>query len=409
VDGNYQLTGRHLFIAGTGRAGTSFLVRFLAELGFDTHLSRKADSPSWDENANAGLEDAPFLTENEDLPYVIKSPWLYAYIDALIRSGTFRADAVVIPVRDLAEAAISRSVVERRAIHQNAAWMSELNPSWEQWGHVPGGIIYSLNPVDQGRLLAVGFHHLVQRLVAADIPIIFVAFPRLAEDSGYLLDKLRPLLAPEVGEAMFRAAHARVADESKIRVSGEIHFTSCRIQPHFANVVGYPSHDELDAIALRRELGRLRLQISGLQQETSSLAHLARLRSVTIDEQEDQHRRVLEAFEIAHSKATAEQRQAREERDAAVAEVSNIKEEMYRTVQEISDRLALLQDKYSLELQQARELEHKVVQLCTSRSWRLMRPYRAIGWIARRVGRAFFGERAFRRERRYIPLSSSGD
>jgi len=37
---------RHLVISGTGRAGTSFLVRWLTEMGLDTHLSRRgADAP----------------------------------------------------------------------------------------------------------------------------------------------------------------------------------------------------------------------------------------------------------------------------------------------------------------------------------------------------------------------------
>jgi hypothetical protein len=52
----------HLFIAGTGRTGTSFLVRYLSELGLDTHISRHGCA-HWDSNANAGLEDAPLANE----------------------------------------------------------------------------------------------------------------------------------------------------------------------------------------------------------------------------------------------------------------------------------------------------------------------------------------------------------
>jgi hypothetical protein len=62
-------------IAGTGRAGTSFLVRYLAEIGLNTHLSTQGET-SWDESANAGLEDDPILARPEDLPYVVKFPWL---------------------------------------------------------------------------------------------------------------------------------------------------------------------------------------------------------------------------------------------------------------------------------------------------------------------------------------------
>ena len=76
----------HLFIAGTGRAGTSFLVQYLHALGLDTHLSRHAD-PSWSQSANAGLEDLPLTSGKDDLPYVVKSPWLGEIIDQVLSGG----------------------------------------------------------------------------------------------------------------------------------------------------------------------------------------------------------------------------------------------------------------------------------------------------------------------------------
>lgn len=373
MDGNYLFTKNHLFIAGTGRAGTSFLVRFLTELGFDTHLSRRSDAAAWDENANAGLEDAPFLDADNDLPYVIKSPWLYACIDEALSNGTFRADAVLIPVRDLTEAATSRSVVERRAIHQSAPWMSEQNPSWEEWGQVPGGIIYSLNPIDQGRLLAVGFHHLVQRLVAADIPVVFLAFPRLVEDAAYLVDKLRPLLPPGIGEDAACAAHARVADRSKVRVGNELQGTGRPPRPQHVRGPGYASPAELEAAALKRELARLRHRLSTVEQEMTHLTE-----QVThLTEQECLQRSAAEELKNALNEAEVAQGQARRERDDAFAALSNLKEETRRTVQELTDRT----------VQRAIALEETIARLRASRSWRLMRPYRVMGSVIRSLGR----------------------
>ena len=49
--------GAHLAIAGTGRAGTSFLVRYLTELGLDTHLARHGEDGSWDEVPQCGIGD----------------------------------------------------------------------------------------------------------------------------------------------------------------------------------------------------------------------------------------------------------------------------------------------------------------------------------------------------------------
>ena len=84
MDEELSLARTHLFIAGTGRAGTSFLVRFLNEVGLDTTLGRLGEQAFWDENANAGLEDTPLSRDREKLPYVIKSPWLYQCIDTLL-------------------------------------------------------------------------------------------------------------------------------------------------------------------------------------------------------------------------------------------------------------------------------------------------------------------------------------
>jgi len=68
-------------IAGTGRAGTSFLVRYLTELGLDTTLARNGDRAGWDAEANAGLEN--LMIAGADLPYVVKSPWISEYAEQI--------------------------------------------------------------------------------------------------------------------------------------------------------------------------------------------------------------------------------------------------------------------------------------------------------------------------------------
>jgi hypothetical protein len=402
VDTNYRFTDRHLFIAGTGRAGTSFLVRYLSELGLDTHLDRHAE-PAWDENANAGLEDVPFLGTREDLPYVIKSPWLYEFIDSLIDNGTFNPDGVIIPVRDLAEAAISRSVLERRSIHQTAPWMCELDSAWEQWGHVPGGIIYSLNPVDQGRLLAVGFHHLVQRLIAADIPTIFLSFPRLVEDSDYLFGKLRPLLPPGIDDAAAGAAHKRIVDTTKVRVSGEVNATRHPASSRTAKVVQYASHAELDAIAVQREIGRLRQQLGKAQQEAADLTERLRANTAAAAEERQRQSETIGRMDTTLANMIAEQEQAGRDRDAARVEAAALRERlrdaeqvlhhsgqamrhaqeaMRYSEQTMSDRIVSLQEQSALEQHRRVALEDAIAGIHASRSWKLTRPYRAIGFVA---------------------------
>ena len=254
---------RHLIIAGTGRAGTSLLVRYLTELGLDTTLARNGDMAEWDAEADAGLENV--LISGNDLPYVIKSPWISEYVDQILSEKQFKIDAFIVPVRALVEAATSRVVLERRAIHQHNTLMAEeFNRTWETYGHTAGGLVYSLNPLDQARLLAVQFHQLVLKASEAGIPIVFPVFPRIATDWKYLHTCLRPILPFEITEDAACAAHAKVADAAKVRITGEI------IKDTPSNVIyerelkpgpQYPSPTEVDNIALRREISRLRKEL----------------------------------------------------------------------------------------------------------------------------------------------------
>ncbi len=255
-----QPPSNHLIIAGTGRAGTSFLVRYLTELGLDTTLARNGDRSDWDIEANAGLEN--LLVSGENLPYVVKSPWISEYIDQVLNETRFKVDAFIVPVRDLVEAATSRVVLEQRSIHEHNPWMADrLDKTWETYGHTPGGLVYSLNPLDQARLLAVQFHRLVLKASEAGVPIVFPVFPRIATDWEYLHRCLRPILPRDITEDEARAAHASVANAAKIRVTREIfkdapakvaYRSQPRPEPH------YPSPIEVDNIALRREISRLR-------------------------------------------------------------------------------------------------------------------------------------------------------
>jgi len=85
---------------------------------------------------------------------------------------------------------------------------------------------------------------------------------------------LRPILPLEISEDLARASHARVADTAKVRVTSEIikdppsnviYRTELRAGPR------YPSPAEIDNIALRREISRLRQE----RKQQSSVQELA--------------------------------------------------------------------------------------------------------------------------------------
>lgn len=262
-DASLRRMPRHLVIAGTGRAGTSFLVRYLTELGLDTHLSRNA-SAFLDADANAGLEDLPISPSPEALPYVIKSPWLYQMIDQVVAEGRLAFDAVLIPIRNLVEAASSRVIVELRARHAAAPFLADQASTWSDWAHTAGGVTFPLNPIDQGRTIAVGFHRLVETLVKADVPIVFLDFPRIVTDADYLFGKIRPLIASSVDIESARAAHARVARSDNVRVSSE--FADADAPPRTQGpIYAYPTLEQLDGVALKRELKKLRERLASAE------------------------------------------------------------------------------------------------------------------------------------------------
>ena len=259
---------RHLLIAGTGRAGTSFLVRYLAQIGMETSLSRADLVPVWDDQANAGFETVP-LPSARELPYIIKSPWAYQFIDDLLTNPSVELDAVVIPMRDLTEAASSRCIVELQAAHNKMPWMGELSQTWENLGYTPGGVVFSTNPVDQARLLAVGFHHLLDQLVKADIPVVLLSFPRFVEDADYLHHKLDAVLPKRISLDRSRIAHAETADPRKVRVGAELDATCDRTQQGFS-LVG-PSPDRLERAALLRMVADVRKELAAVQVQLATM------------------------------------------------------------------------------------------------------------------------------------------
>ncbi len=251
----------HLLIGGPGRAGTSFLVQLLAACGLQTKLAN-GEAPEWYPDAQAGLEDLPLRAFAPHLPYVVKTPLLHLMLDEVLRDGGPIIDAVLIPLRDLAEAAASRVATERQQMHRQAPWMADLDETWEVWAHTPGGLVFSLNPLDQARLLAVGLYTLVERFSRTDVPLVFLSFPRIVTDPEYCLARLAPILPETLTPAAFHAAHAATANQAAIRLSSPT-------SP--AAPVRHQPPDALDAIALKREIIKLRAQLADARNSKTEL------------------------------------------------------------------------------------------------------------------------------------------
>jgi hypothetical protein len=183
-----------VIITGTGRAGTTFLVRLLTELGLDTGYTRRNWSRDYFTHCDAGLEhDLAGLAA----PYIVKNPALCDTLDPILADGRIVIDHAFIPIRELDAVAFSRIRV------------GGANES------VPGGLLKNADPDRQKAVLAEMFHQLVHTLVAHDIPHTFLLFPRFACDPGYAYARLRLLLG-HVPYHTFREAFLRVSNPALI-------------------------------------------------------------------------------------------------------------------------------------------------------------------------------------------------
>jgi hypothetical protein len=210
-----MILAHKVIITGTGRAGTTFLVRLLTELGLDTGYTPEAARGLVDAHSRAGLEHELALSERKPTvrdwlrqpkhtfralwrgpkrtPYIIKNPALCDTLSEVVASRRLVIDHVYVPLRDLEAAALSRARVGGAN------------------GSQPGGLWKTGDPGQQKAVLAEMFFKLVYTLEVYDLPHTYLLFPRLVEDWVYTYDKLG-FLVKDVPVKTFRATFARVAD-----------------------------------------------------------------------------------------------------------------------------------------------------------------------------------------------------
>jgi len=177
----------HILISGTGRAGTTFLVQLLTELGLDTGFS--SSSSGIHPNCQAGMEHSGDCLLNGTAPYVVKSPGLSEKLELVLESTDVKIDLLIISVRDLFSAAESRRRVSAIAKNPKA----------------PGGLSGTKKPGRQEAVLAEKFYRLVYTAVKHQVPTVYVYFPRIVKDPEYLYESIRPALLDTEYPAFLRA------------------------------------------------------------------------------------------------------------------------------------------------------------------------------------------------------------
>lgn len=199
-----------LIITGTGRAGTTFLVRLFTELDLDTGYTRENWRKDYFSHCNAGLERK---LSDPAAPYIVKDPDLCNTLGQVLTENDLVIDHALIPLRDLDAAAKSRIRVGGTD------------------NTVPGGLRDTNDPARQKTILAEMFHQLTVTLAVHNIPHTFLLFPRFVQDADYAFSKLSPLL-PGVNRERFGEAFAHVAEPNLVHsFAKEKAAPSCDIIP----------------------------------------------------------------------------------------------------------------------------------------------------------------------------------
>jgi hypothetical protein len=148
-----------------------------------------------DSRANAGLEK---VIEDPNAPYIVKQPHLCDRLDQVLRREDIVIDHVLIPQRDLFQAAESRRQNARRApMHPPSA--------------VTGGTFRTDSPEPgvQEDMLKQKTAELMSVIMQWNIPFTSLEFPRLGNDPSYLYEKVQFMLSG-ITRLTFIETHGRV-------------------------------------------------------------------------------------------------------------------------------------------------------------------------------------------------------
>lgn len=158
-----------LYIGGTGRSGTTFLILILSLLGVDPNSNGERalkQIPS----GKSGFEVGEHTPE-KDIPYIVKSPGYITKIDAIVQKH--HIDYFIIPIRNYKDAAKSRDNIG---------------------AGIPGGLWAATNAEEQELFYYKIMAEYLYKMTVYDVPTIFINFDKMVSDDKYLFDKLKPVL-----------------------------------------------------------------------------------------------------------------------------------------------------------------------------------------------------------------------
>lgn len=156
-----------ILITGTGRCGTTFLIKIFSFLNYYTGFNKTNYETGISKNCNSGMEldtMAPY--------YIIKSPYFLRDIDKIVANRMIKIKLVIIPVRDFTQSAKSR------VSHGNEA----------------GGLWDASNLDEQIKFYEKIMSNYRIVMTTHGINTIFLDFDQMITDKQYLFEKLKVVL-----------------------------------------------------------------------------------------------------------------------------------------------------------------------------------------------------------------------
>ena len=224
----------HIIIAGTGRAGTTFLMQMLTELGIETGFSQEDYSTKIDSVSHGGLEFDLEDADYEKLPRVIKSPYFYKYADKVLNDPKTPIEHVFIPVRKLEDSAASRVRVQKIYEEKMALRL--------KGDEVPGGLTATSSTESQEVILGRQLTSIIKSVAKSGKPHTFLAFPTFARDPDYLYEAVK-FLIPDTPFEVFLEIFQKIVDPNKIH-SFPKYKTDEYVLSKYESLLNNISHDQ---------------------------------------------------------------------------------------------------------------------------------------------------------------------
>lgn len=159
---------QRICITGTGRSGSTFLIRILSLYGLDTGFSRNdiLQKKYIHKNCNSGLEFLSDCKGQKNIPKIIKTPAFILNPQKYIQK--YNISHIILPIRKLSEAAKSRVKNGKRN----------------------GGLWNATDEKSQILMYQINMSKLWEHIANTDIRCSILSFDKMISDPQYLYSKI---------------------------------------------------------------------------------------------------------------------------------------------------------------------------------------------------------------------------